>query len=151
MTQRTEAKRVILELIRRAGGEFLGTTRFTKPSPLPTCFKPSVSRVSQSLDRSYVCPTVRGSISAVFANNALTLIRAWEVYDPFLTDSRVAFAYEPGEIEQLWEHLRSAASFLRMSGIIRAWPHSRQQPSMKLVPFDKALAEHKLVACTILV
>src|SRR5262252_1837433 len=37
-----------------------------------------------------------------FGDEAVTLLRAWELYDALLNDPRISFAEEPSGVEPLW-------------------------------------------------
>jgi uncharacterized protein len=46
-----------------------------------------------------------------FAQDAVTMDRAWELYDALLGDERVIYSDEPAEIEPAWRQLTRGQSF----------------------------------------
>jgi hypothetical protein len=50
----------------------------------------------------YITAAYWFTASTSFANPAVTLARAWQLYDSFLSDPRIAFADDPPDIEKLW-------------------------------------------------
>ena len=57
--------------------------------------------------------------------DALTITEAWQKYDEYLTDPRIAFATEPAGLESQGEASRRAAPSRRVSGMTRISRHSR--------------------------
>jgi uncharacterized protein len=46
-----------------------------------------------------------------FGDEAVTLEKAWQLYDSFLADSRIWFVQEPGGVESLWRDYTRGATF----------------------------------------
>ena len=59
-------------------------------------------------DKSFFCRTTQQGLfrlltnSTVMRGNVLTSAQAWNVYEAFLSDSRVGFADEPPGLEDVW-------------------------------------------------
>lgn len=86
----------------------------------------------------------------VFGTSAVTLPDAWQLYDMFLGDPRVAFAEEPAQLEQHWRFFTQSQSFsphVWNDAYLAAFARAGK---MELVTFDKALSQYQNVACTIL-
>src|SRR5260370_41238631 len=46
-----------------------------------------------------------------FGDEAVALLRAWEVYDALMNDPRITFAEEPPGIEAIWRRYTQGATF----------------------------------------
>ena len=87
---------------------------------------------------------------SVFGKHAVTLLDAWEKYDIFLGDPRIAFAEEPTDLENHW---RSFTQFQSFSP--KVWNDAYLAAfalagNLELVTFDKAFAQYGNVTCAIL-
>jgi uncharacterized protein len=86
----------------------------------------------------------------VFGKHALTLPKAWQKYDTFLSDPRVAFAEEPPQLEAQWRAFtqgRSRSPQVWNDAYLAAFAIVAK---LTLVSFDKSLSRYAGVACTIL-
>ena len=86
----------------------------------------------------------------VFGKHAVSLPDAWQKYDLFLTDSRVAFADEPAGLENHWRTFTQNQSYsphVWNDAYLAAFALSG---NMTLVTFDKGLAQFSNLNCTIL-
>jgi toxin-antitoxin system PIN domain toxin len=86
----------------------------------------------------------------VVRQKAVTLARAWEIYDAFLDDPRVVFSEEPDGIEVHWRAFtsrRSRSPHLWNDAYLAAFARAA---SFELVTFDKAFTQYRKLSCTIL-
>lgn len=86
---------------------------------------------------------------SVFAKHALTLPDAWQKYDLFLTDPRVAFAEEPADLENHWRLFTQSQSFsphVWNDAYLAAFALAGH---LELVT-DKGFSVYSNMACTIL-
>ncbi|HEX6962402.1 MAG TPA: TA system VapC family ribonuclease toxin [Lacipirellula sp.] len=77
-----------------------------------------------------------------FQEEAVTLARAWQLYDVLLTDYRVSFVPEPPEIESLWRDYTKQQTFspkVWNDAYLAAYAHAAR---CTLVTFDKAFAQY---------
>ena len=87
---------------------------------------------------------------AVFKDEAVSLAKAWRMYDTIMSDPRVAFAEEPEGIEARWRAFTQRRSFSP-----KVWSDAylaafATAASLELVTFDKGFAQFKKVRSTIL-
>jgi toxin-antitoxin system PIN domain toxin len=87
---------------------------------------------------------------SVFAKHALTLPDAWQKYDLFLSDPRVAFAEEPADLENHWRIFTQSQSFSPQVWNDAYLAAFALAGNLVLVTFDKAFAQYPNVRCTIL-
>ena len=85
-----------------------------------------------------------------FGAEAVTLTKAWELYDSLLADPRVSFGQEPADLERIWRDYTRADSFspkvwsdAYLAAFARTGGH-------KLITFDKAMSKYADPDCTIL-
>jgi toxin-antitoxin system PIN domain toxin len=86
----------------------------------------------------------------VVGPEAVSLVEAWEIYDAFRSDPRVAFAEEPIDLEGYWReftHRQSRSPQLWNDAYLAAFARAA---SFEVVTFDKGFAQYKKVSCTIL-
>src|SRR5438132_1664204 len=79
-----------------------------------------------------------------------TLPDAWQKYDLFLTDPRVAFADEPADLEKHWRAFTQRQSFSPQVWNDAYLAAFALAGNLNLASFDKALRQYANVACTIL-
>ena len=89
------------------------------------------------------------SASAV-RRQALTLVKAWGVYDALLNDPRVSFVPEPAHLEAEWRGYTR-----RQTRSPKVWNDAylaafAKCADLEVVTFDKAFAQFKSIRCTIL-
>jgi toxin-antitoxin system PIN domain toxin len=87
---------------------------------------------------------------AVFGAHALTLTEAWEKYDLFQSDLRVAYIDEPAGIEALWRTHTQRRTFSP-----KVWNDAylaafAQVADFELVTIDRAFSQYANLRCTIL-
>ena len=87
---------------------------------------------------------------SAFGTDALTLPEAWQKYDLFLSDSRVAVADEPVGLESHWRVFTASRTFSP-----KVWNDAYLAAfalagNLNVVTFDKAFAQYAGVGCTIL-
>ncbi len=85
-----------------------------------------------------------------FGQDAVTLDQAWNLYDLFLGDSRVAYAEEPPGIEPYWRNYTQKESFSP-----KVWNDAflaafAQAATLRLITFDKAFAQYASLTYTVL-
>jgi toxin-antitoxin system PIN domain toxin len=86
----------------------------------------------------------------VFGKHALTLPDAWQKYDTFLSDPRVAFAEEPSDLEKHWRaftQTRSRSPQVWNDAYLAAFASAA---NLTLLTFDQALTQYANVSCTVL-
>jgi len=81
---------------------------------------------------------------------AVSMSDAWLMFDEFLSDPRVSFAYEPATIEPLWRGYTMRRSFSP-----KVWSDAYLAAfalgaGLELVTFDKGFAQFQGLHCTIL-
>lgn len=107
-------------------------------------------------ERSFFCRTTQQGVfrlltnSAVMRENVLTPAQAWNVYDAFLSDSRVGFADEPPGLEDVWR----LAARSRKTGP-NSWTDSylgafASAGGYTVVSFDRAFQSMRGVSCHVL-
>lgn len=87
---------------------------------------------------------------SVFGKFAVTLPEAWQKYDILLSDSRVAFADEPVDLENHWRTFTQHQSFST-----KVWNDAylaafARAGNLEMVKFDQAFKQYANVKCTIL-
>jgi hypothetical protein len=85
-----------------------------------------------------------------FAQEAVSLAKAWRLYDAFLGDPRVSFSQEPVSVEALWRGFTRRRSFSP-----KVWNDAflaafAKAGDFELVTFDKGFKQYKGVNCKIL-
>jgi toxin-antitoxin system PIN domain toxin len=87
---------------------------------------------------------------AVFKDRAVSLQKAWQIYESILSDPRITFADEPENIEGHWRAFTRRRSFspnlwndAYLAGFAKA-------ADFELVTFDRGLLQFKGIRCTIL-
>jgi uncharacterized protein len=88
--------------------------------------------------------------SSVVGRQAVTLVKAWGIYDAFLNDPRVRFAEEPDGLEANWRtytHRQTRSPKLWNDAYLAAFAKAGEY---EVVSFDKAFAQFKGIRCTIL-
>jgi len=86
----------------------------------------------------------------IVGKRAVTLPRAWRMYDDYLSDARVAFAAEPDSIEthwRAWTQRRSRSPKIWNDAYLAAFARAAQ---LQVVTFDKGFAQFKDLNCLIL-
>jgi toxin-antitoxin system PIN domain toxin len=87
---------------------------------------------------------------SIFGKHALTLGRAWQKYDLFLSDARISYADEPADLETHWRALtqtKSRSPKVWNDAYLAAFAHAA---SLEIVTFDKGFAQYKNVSSVIL-
>ena len=88
--------------------------------------------------------------ASVFGKHALSLAEAWQKYDIYLSDPRIAFADEPSIIENYWRTFTQHQSFspnVWSDAYLAAFAVAGK---LEVVTFDKGFAQYQNLACTIL-
>ena len=86
----------------------------------------------------------------VFGKHAVTLPEAWQKFDTFMSDVRVAFADEPAGLEQSWRSFTQNQSFspnVWNDAYLAAFASAA---SLSVVTFDKGFSRYQVVPCLIL-
>lgn len=86
----------------------------------------------------------------VFNDEAVTLSRAWDLYDAILSDPRVAFVNESENLDAYWRTYTLRPSFepnIWSDAYLAAFARAA---GLELVTFDKGFAQYKNLSCTIL-
>ena len=87
---------------------------------------------------------------SALGNQAVTLVKAWTLYDAFLDDPRVNLAEEPEHLELEWRsytHRRTRSPKLWSDAYLAAFAKAS---SLEIVTFDKGLRQYKGVPVKIL-
>jgi toxin-antitoxin system PIN domain toxin len=87
---------------------------------------------------------------SVFGKHALILPDAWQKYDAFLGDPRVAFADEPAGLEHHWRmftQIQSYSPHVWNDAYLAAFALAG---GLNIVTFDKGFSQYQNVTCTIL-
>jgi uncharacterized protein len=87
---------------------------------------------------------------SVFGKHALKLPDAWQQYDVLLSDSRIAYADEPVDLETHWRAFTRQQSFspkVWNDAYLAAFAVAGNH---ELVTFDKALSQYANLKCVIL-
>ena len=90
------------------------------------------------------------SSRSAFGKHAVTLPDAWWKYDTFLSDSRVAFAEEPTDLEIHWRNFTQSQSYSPQVWNDAYLAAFAQAGKLEMVTFDKGFAQYPNLACTIL-
>jgi toxin-antitoxin system PIN domain toxin len=85
-----------------------------------------------------------------FQNEAVTLERAWQLFDAFMSDANVVLLEEPAGIETPWRKFTVRRTFSP-----KVWNDAylaafAMQVGGTVVTFDKSMTQYASVACTIL-
>ena len=83
-------------------------------------------------------------------HNAVSLVRAWRMYDSFLADSRVISSDEPEELEKFWREYTRRRSFspkVWNDAYLAAFARASH---FEVVTFDQGFRQYKGLKCTIL-
>jgi uncharacterized protein len=86
----------------------------------------------------------------VFGKDAVTSTEAWQKYDIFLTDLRIAFADEPAGLDSHWRSFSQGQTFspqVWSDAYLAAFAVAGQ---LELVTFDKGFGRYTNLVCTIL-
>ena len=86
----------------------------------------------------------------VFGTDAVTLPEAWQKYDTFLSDPRVAFAEEPADLEVHWRIFTQGRSFSPQVWSDAYLAAFALTGNLEMVTFDKGFTQFPNVTCTIL-
>jgi toxin-antitoxin system PIN domain toxin len=86
----------------------------------------------------------------VFGPHALTLREAWQAYDTFRSEPRIAFADEPPGLETQWRSFTQGRSFSPHVWNDAYLAAFAQAAGYEVVTFDKAFSQYLNVACTVL-
>jgi uncharacterized protein len=81
---------------------------------------------------------------------AVPMAQAWQLFDLYLSDPRVAFADEPANLEMHWRGLTQSQKYspkVWSDAYLAAFALSAQ---LELVTFDQGFAQYTNVPCTIL-
>ena len=79
-----------------------------------------------------------------FGNEAVPLIRAWELYDAFLGDPRVSFVQEPAGVEPLWRSYTQGQTFspkVWNDAYLAAFARAAGLTILTMVTFDGGFAQ----------
>ena len=87
---------------------------------------------------------------SVFGKHAVTLPDAWQKYDVFLSDPRVAFAEEPADLENHWRIFTQSQSFSPQVWNDAYLAAFALAGNLDLVTFDKGFSQYPSVTPTIL-
>jgi toxin-antitoxin system PIN domain toxin len=86
----------------------------------------------------------------VFDRNALTMAEAWQEYDTFLTDPRIAFMDEPMGVERQWRTMTQRQRFSTNVWSDAYLAAFAQEASMEVITFDKGFAQYAGLRHTVL-
>lgn len=81
---------------------------------------------------------------------AVSLSRAWDLYDAILSDPRVAFVEESENIESFWRGYTQRPAFAPNVWSDAYLAAFTRTAGLELVTFDKGFAQYKNLSCTIL-
>ena len=87
---------------------------------------------------------------SVFGQDALTLPDAWQKYDIYLNDPRVAFAEEPANLENHWRTFTQTRLFSPQVWNDAYLAAFALAGKLKLVTFDRGFSQYTNVSCVIL-
>lgn len=87
---------------------------------------------------------------SVFGKHAVTLPEAWQKYDTFMSDPRVAFAEEPADLENHWRSFTQRRTFSPQVWNDAYLAAFALAGTLELVTFDKALTQYANVSCIVL-
>lgn len=90
------------------------------------------------------------SNKTVFGAHTLTLPDAWQKYDTFLNDPRVAFSEEPADLETNWRAFTQSQTFsphVWNDAYLAAFALAGK---LELITFDKGFKKYTNVTCIIL-
>jgi toxin-antitoxin system PIN domain toxin len=86
----------------------------------------------------------------VFGKHALKLPDAWQKYDIFSSDPRVAFAEEPVDLERHWRGFTQTRSYSPQVWNDAYLAAFAVAASLEVVSFDTGFAQYTNLRCTIL-
>ena len=87
---------------------------------------------------------------AVFGQEALTLVKAWEAYDAMKSDSRIFFSNEPEGLELEWRRFTRRHGYshkIWSDAYLAAFAHSS---GLTIVTFDRGFSAYKGIKSKIL-
>ena len=85
-----------------------------------------------------------------FGDEAVTLVRAWELYDAFVNDPRISFGEEPANVEAMWRDYTERSTFspkVWNDAYLAAFACAA---GLTLVTFDRGFAQYANLTATIL-
>jgi uncharacterized protein len=85
-----------------------------------------------------------------FGTNSLTLVGAWQAYDAFRSDPRMAYCEEPANVETVWRTFTGGKTFsphVWNDAYLAAFAISA---NLEIVTFDKGFRKFEGLPCTIL-
>ncbi len=85
-----------------------------------------------------------------FGDEAVTLRRAWELYDALMNDPRITFGAEPPDIEPIWRDYTQGATFspkLWNDAYLAAFAEAA---GLTLITFDRGFTQFADLTATIL-
>jgi hypothetical protein len=85
-----------------------------------------------------------------FGDEAVTLVRAWEMYDSFLNDPRILFADEPPGLDSVWREYTQGATFSPKMWNDAYLAAFARVAGLTLVSFDRGFAQFSGLTSTIL-
>jgi toxin-antitoxin system PIN domain toxin len=85
-----------------------------------------------------------------FGDEAVTLSRAWELYDAFLSDPRISFMEEPAGVETIWRDYTRGQTFSP-----KVWNDAylaafARAANLQLVTFDHGFVQFANLNCVML-
>ena len=86
----------------------------------------------------------------VFQEDAVSLSRAWDLYDVIMSDPRVTFVDESENVESYWRAYTRRPTFspnIWSDAYLAAFARAA---GLELITFDKGFAQYKSLSCTIL-
>lgn len=87
---------------------------------------------------------------SVFGKDAVTLAGAWQKYDIFLSDPRVACAEEPADLETHWRLFTQSQAFSPQIWNDAYLAAFALAGNLELITFDKGFMQYSNVTSTIL-
>lgn len=86
----------------------------------------------------------------IFGKHALKLLDAWQKFDMFLSDPRVAVAAEPADLEIHWRNFTQHQSYSPQVWNDAYLAAFAVAGSLELVTFDKGFKQYATVSCKLL-
>lgn len=86
----------------------------------------------------------------VLRGDAVSMAQAWRAFDELISDERVAFAEEPGGIEDAWRsltQLQTSSQNVWSDAYLAAFA---QAAAFEVVTFDRGFTQYKNVRVTVL-
>lgn len=87
---------------------------------------------------------------SVFGKETLTLLEAWQAYDQYVSDPRIALVNEPAGCEFEWRNYTQGRSFSPQVWNDAYLAGFAKNGGLEIVTFDKGFAKFPNVNCTIL-